>query len=407
MADTATSEPMHALEARLQHEAEHAQRVRHDIHAHPEVMFEEERTMGVVCRELEEAGVEFVSGLARGTGVLGFLPATTKAPEEALTIGLRADMDALPITEENELAYASTKPGTMHACGHDGHTASLTGTARLLARAERRPNNVLFCFQPAEEGGGGANLLCKEGAMDGSLIGTPVDRMYGAHGYPELEVGKVATRDGVIFASTDEFRLTLTGKGGHAAYPHTTIDPIVMGAHLVAALQTVTSRRVAPTDPSVITVGSFHAGSTFNVIPDSAHLMGTIRALDTKTRAFLEEEFRLIVNNTAATFGGSAQIEWIPGYPATVNDPELTARFRRVAQTVMDAGLIVEKSTPTMGGEDFSYYGEHVPASFFLVGLRPEGWHSYPGLHTPRFDYNDDALAVTMRLFAALALDES
>lgn len=405
MADAATSEPARDIEPRLEAEAQHAAAVRHDIHAHPEVMFEEERTMGVVCRELEEAGVAYTSGHARGTGVLGFLPATTKAPEDALTVGLRADMDALPIAEETGLPYASTKPGTMHACGHDGHTASLVGTARLLAQAERRPNNVLFCFQPAEEGGGGANLLCQEGALDGSLIGRPVDRMYGAHGYPELEIGKVATRDGVIFASTDEFRLTLTGTGGHAAYPHNTTDPVVMGAHLVAAMQSVVSRRVSPTDPAVITFGSFRAGSTFNVIPDSAELLGTIRALDPKTRAFLEEEFRLIVNNTAATFGGSARIEWIPGYPATLNDPELTARFRRVAATVMDAGLVVEKTAPTMGGEDFSYYGERVPASFFLVGLRPEGWHSYPGLHTPRFDYNDDALAITMRLFAALALD--
>ena len=406
MADSTKADPTDAHAGLVKVASERATHLRRDIHAHPELMFEEVRTAGVVAKELESLGIAHKSGLAKGTGVLGFLPATTAAPEDAKTVGLRADMDALPIEEETGVEYASTTKGVMHACGHDGHTAGLMGVAHVLAKTEERKNNVLFVFQPAEEGGGGARYLCEEGAMDGSVIGRPVDVMFGAHGFPDLEVGRVSVRDGVMFASTDEFVLTVSGKGGHAAYPHLSIDPVVVAAHISTALQTVVARRVAPADSAVSTVGSIHAGTTFNVIPDSCEMKGTLRALTLETRKFLEEEFRLIVNNTAATFGASAAIEWIPGYPATVNDPEPSARFREVASETIGGALVEEKPTPTMGGEDFSYYGERVPSCFFLVGLRPQGWHTSPGLHTPRFDFNDEALPVSIGVMSRLALGD-
>ncbi|GAB4546616.1 MAG: M20 aminoacylase family protein [Phycisphaerales bacterium] len=405
MADSTQADPTGRLEGLVREASERATLLRHDIHQHPELMFEEVRTAGVVSRELESLGIAHKSGLAKGTGVLGFLPATTGPVEDAKTIALRADMDALPIEEETGAPYASTTPGVMHACGHDGHTAGLLGVAHVLAKTPERPHNVLLVFQPAEEGGGGADHLCREGALDGSLIGRPVDVIYGAHGFPDLEVGRVSVRDDVMFASTDEFTLRIRGKGGHAAYPHQSIDPVVVGAHVITALQTVVSRRVGPVDSAVITVGSVHAGTTFNVIPDTCTMQGTLRALNTETRRFLEEEFRLIVNNTAAAFGASAEIEWIPGYPATVNEAEPTERFRRIARSAIGEELVMEKPTPTMGGEDFSYYGQRVPACFFLVGLRPKGWHTSPGLHTPRFDFNDEALPVSIGVMSGLALD--
>ncbi len=367
-------------------------------------MFEERRTSRVVQDELTKLGVNFKAGLAKGTGVVAWLPATEMAPERAKTVGLRADMDALPIFEETGKPYASTHEGVMHACGHDGHTASLLGAARLLSKVPRR-NNVIMCFQPAEEGGGGAQHMRREGAIDGSLIGRPVDVMYGIHGWPELELGKVATKDGAMMASTDEFTLRITGHGGHAAYPHLCVDPVVVASHTVLALQTIVSRRTDPVDSAVITIGAVKAGTTFNVIPDFAELKGTIRALKDSTRRSLEEEFRLVVNNTAAAHGCSAQVEWDPGYPPTSNDVWATDRLRRVVRERMGEQVLVEKPTPTMGAEDFSYFAERVPASFFLVGLRPRDWHTYPGLHTPRFDFNDNALRVGIEMFARLSLE--
>ncbi|MEM1423905.1 MAG: amidohydrolase [Planctomycetota bacterium] len=407
MADSTKADPTSSLAGLVEEAADRATHLRRDIHAHPELMFEEVRTAGVVADELDALGIAHKTGLAKGTGVIGFLPATARAPEDAKTVALRADMDALPITEETGVAYASTNTGVMHACGHDGHTAGLMGVARVLSQSAERPNNVMFFFQPAEEGGGGARYLCEEGAMDGSIIGRPVDVVYGAHGFPDLELGRVSVRDGVMFASTDEFVLTVEGKGGHAAYPHLSVDPVVVAAHIVTALQTVVSRRVSPADSAVITVASVHAGTTYNVIPDACEMKGTIRAITTETRRYLEEEFRLIVNNVAAAMGASASIEWIPGYPATVNDEAPGAVFREVARGAIGEELVEEKPMPTMGGEDFSYYGAHAPACFFLVGLRPKGWHTSPGLHTPRFDFNDEALPVSIGLMSRLALREA
>lgn len=405
--ESAPSDPVRAaLRAAVNAVVPGVRDIRHDLHRHPELMFEERRTSGVVARELSALGIKHVAGLAGGTGVLGYLPATvdpSRAAAGVKTVALRADMDALPIPENTGKPYASLTPGAMHACGHDGHTSMLLGVARTLAGMAHRPNNVLFVFQPAEEGGAGGEKMCEGGVLSGKLLGTPADVIYGLHGWPELPLGSVATRDGPLLAATDEFTLTVTGKGGHAAYPHLCIDPIVVSAQIVTALQTISSRRASPVDAVVVTVGSIHGGHAENVIPHSVELTGTIRSLKAETRAMCEREFRQIVTGIAQTMGATATIQWRVGYPVTENHPEPTARFRAVARDVLGAQHVLERESPTMGGEDFAFYGKHVPACFFFLGLRPEGRDTYPGLHTPEFDFNDDALPLGIELFVRLA----
>lgn len=381
----------------------HVTAVRHELHRHPELGYKEHRTREVIERELEEIGLEFRGGLAGGTGVLAWLPATGD-PSGAATVALRADIDALPIQEETGVAYASETPGVMHACGHDGHTATLIGVARQLVRTPMRPNNVLFMFQPAEEGGAGAERMCADGVLDGSVLGRPADRVFGLHGWPELEVGRIATRNGPILASTDEVNITITGSGCHAAYPHLGVDPVVATAHVITALQTISSRTVAPVDPVVLTFGAIHGGSARNVIPDSVTIKGTLRTLHADTRARCERMIRQIASGTAAALGASASIDWRVGYPVTVNDPGATDRVRAAGARVLGPVRVMERPTPTMGGEDFSFYGRHAPASFFFVGLKPEGADLCPNLHTPTFDFNDDALPVGIAMMCELAL---
>lgn len=394
---------------------------RRELHRHPELMFQESRTAARVTEQLTALGIPYIDGLApadpgtRGTGIAAYLTATVENPASAPTVGLRADMDALPILEATNLPYASNTPGVMHACGHDGHTAILLGAARALAQTDHRPNNVLFCFQPAEEGGAGGEKMCADGAIDGTAlqrahgIGTKVDMMFGLHGWPELELGKVGTKTGPLLAATDEFEVTIRGKGGHAAQPERSIDPIVIAAHIVTALQTIASRRTEPNDAVVVTVGAIHAGEAHNVIPDTAILRGTIRTLLPETRTMAEREFRTITQGIAASFGADTEIFWDAGYPVTFNDPVATDRFRRIARQVLGPeaeSRLIEKDKPTMGGEDFSYYGHHCPASFFLLGLRPDHMDTYPNVHTPRFDFNDDAIGLGIELFCALAISD-
>ncbi|HVZ93502.1 MAG TPA: M20 family metallopeptidase [Phycisphaerales bacterium] len=378
--------------------------IRHDLHAHPELAFQEKRTSGVVMRELGSLGIEHVGGLAKGTGIVAWLPATEK-PGIAPTVALRADMDALPIIEDSGAKHASTIEGVMHACGHDGHTTILLGVARALS-GMARPNNVMLIFQPAEEGGGGGDLLCREGALAGKVIGKKVDHIYGLHGWPSLELGTVMTKSGPFMAATDDFHVVVRGKGGHAAYPHLCVDPIVVGARIVDGLQTIASRRVSPTDNVVCTVAIFRGGDVAtNVIPDEVKLSGTIRTLRETTRAYAEAEFRKIVSGIAAAHGATAEIRWEPGYPATVNDEAATERFLRVAGGVLPRERIVVTHEPTMGGEDFSYYGAHAKASYFFLGLRPSGREKYPGLHTPGFDFNDEAMPLGVELMVRLAVE--
>lgn len=389
----------------IDEELPHLLSIRHDLHAHPELSYEETRTSGVVRRELEAAGVAHVGDLAGGTGVLGHLPGEAEA-----AIGLRADMDALPILEETGLGYASRTPGRMHACGHDGHTTILIGTARILARlsAERPlPRPVTFVFQPAEEGGAGGLRMCEDGALDGSRIGPRIESMFGLHGHTESTVGFVGSRVGPLLAAADEIEIVIEGRGGHAAMPHTTRDPVVCAAALIQSLQTLVSRNTDPLDAAVITVTQLKAGDAFNVIPDEVALGGTVRTLQASTRDRLEQRIHEMASGIAAAHGCSARVDYQRGYPVTRNDADAYRRFEAAAVDAIGADHVHPIEHPVMGGEDFSFYGESVPACFFFLGLLPPGEHEMPALHNARFDFNDEAIRTGIEVFCSLALDGS
>lgn len=374
------------------------------MHRHPELGYQEKRTSGVIRTELTRLNIAHKADLAGGTGVVGFLPATESEGMGKKAVALRADIDALPILEQTGLAYASCTPGLMHACGHDGHTTILLGAARVL-QTMRRPRPVILMFQPAEEGGGGADRLCKDGALDGTLIGPPAEMAFGLHGWPDLTLGHVATRPGPLLASTDEIRVVIKGVQSHGAYPHYSRDTIVAAAHCIVALQSVVSRNISPLDACVVTIGKIEAGTATNIIPQQASFIGTIRALSEPVRATARARVREIVENTARALGCVAEVEINPGYPVTFNDPALTERFFKLAKGALGeqrAGLV---PNPTMGGEDFSYYAQRVPAVFFCLGLKPEDRESYPTLHQPDFDFNDDALGLGVEMMCRLATE--
>ncbi|MGQ0628404.1 MAG: M20 metallopeptidase family protein [Phycisphaerales bacterium] len=389
------------LDALINAEVNDLRAIRHDLHAHPELGYTEHRTAAVVVRELQRLGIQHKAGMAGGTGVVAHLPASSATDNTKPAVGLRADMDALPISEETGLPYASTTPGLMHACGHDGHTTILLGAARVLSKMHR-PNPVTFVFQPAEEGGGGGDKLCKEGALDG-LFGPKVGRMFGLHCWPEFELGTIGSRPGPLLASTDEIRVTLRGVGSHAAFPHYSRDPIVAAAHCITALQTVASRNVAPLDSVVVTIGKIEGGTANNVIPVETSFIGTIRTLKAETRALARDRVRAICEHTAIALGCEARVELNEGYPVTHNDPTLTDHWFAVAERVMGKPAVIRVAEPVMGGEDFAYYGRKAPAVFFCLGIRPKGRATYPTVHKPDFDFNDDALPIGVRMFCELA----
>lgn len=395
---------------RIGAEVDDLTRIRRDLHAHPEIRFQENRTSQLVQDELARLGIAFVAGLGgetpgQGTGVLAHLPATTEKPGPC--IGLRADMDALPITERTGKAYASTVPGVMHACGHDGHTTILLGVARILAGTEHRPNPVTLVFQPAEEGGGGGALMCRDGCLTGGPngdLGPPVTRMYGLHGWPSLPFGVIGTRPGPLLAATDEIEVTVKGVQVHAAYPHLGADPIVAASHIVAAAQTIASRSVSPVDSVVVTFGTFHAGTATNVIPESATLTGTIRSLRPETRELAKRRLREIVESTARAMGCEGVLRIEEGYPMTRNDPAEAARVLEVARQAVFARGAVETAEPSMGGEDFAFYAERVPSCFYLLGLLPDGADAMAQLHQPDFDFPDGAIGTGVEMMCRLAL---
>lgn len=395
---TRTTSLQEAISGDLQHITD----VRHDLHAHPELGYQEFRTCEVVKRELKDAGIQFADGLAGGTGVLGYLPATGN-PESARTVALRADMDALPITENTGEPYSSQTPGVMHACGHDGHTSIMIGTARALAQVER-PNNLLFLFQPAEEGGAGGRRMCEDGVLQGRVLGKPADIIFGLHCFPMLQVGQMATCTGPMLASADQFVIKVTGKGGHAAMPHLGVDPIVVASHIVVALQSIASRNVSALDSVVVTIGMVKAGTANNIIPDTAELIGTLRTLKEETRRQAQERINEIATQIAAAFGATAEVEMEDGYPVTFNEPSAARWLRGALGSAFGSGLIPQDVPPVMGGEDFSFYGREVPACFYWLGLLGEDQDSYPNLHAPEFDFNDRALEVGIRTMCTLAL---
>ncbi|MBL8763503.1 MAG: amidohydrolase [Phycisphaerae bacterium] len=377
--------------------------IRHDLHRHPELGYQERRTAGVVARELAALGIEHVTGLAGGTGVVGFIPGTGEAGSPC--VALRADMDALAIEERTGKPYASVVPGTMHACGHDGHTTILLGAAAAIAKMPHRPNAVLLVFQPAEEGGAGADRLCREGVLDGRVIGTRARIIFGLHGWPMQPLGTVASKPGPLLASTDEFEAEVRGTGAHAAYPHLSRDPVLAMARCIEGVQMIVSRNVSPIDSVVVTVATARAGTAQNVIPEHARFGGTVRALRSETRSLARERLEQIVTLTARAHGCEAAVEWREGYPVTSNDAAATEVFFRVARGALGEPNVSLIEHPTMGGEDFSYYGQRVPACFFTLGLCPAGRTGYPTLHQPDFDFNDDALGVGIETMCALALD--
>lgn len=413
--------PGQALAEAVKHELASLIALRRDLHAYPELSFNERRTSAVVQRELAALGIEVVAGLGAdtsvlsaavdvgkdrsGTGVIGYLPASTQAGNRLSAVGLRADMDALPITEATGKAYASRTAGVMHACGHDGHTTILIGAARVLSRVHR-PRPVTFVFQPAEEGGGGAEVMCRQGCLagrSGGGIGNPVGAMFGLHGWPTFDVGRVASKAGPLLAATDEVEITIIGTQAHGAYPHFGNDPIVAAAHVVVALQTVASRNVGPLDSVVVTVGKIEAGTASNIIPERASMLITVRTLRAATRALAKERVLAIVQGTAAALGCRAEITYNQGYPATINDSGATEEFFAIAGSVIGVDAAERIEQATMGGEDFAYYGQAVPACFFFLGLKPADAATCPTLHQPDFDFNDEAIETGVRLMCELA----
>jgi amidohydrolase len=377
---------------------------RRDLHAHPELGYDEHRTSQTVQTALQEAGVEHVGGLAGGTGVLGHIPGTASN-----AIGLRADMDALPIDEQTGLEWASTHEGCMHACGHDGHTAILVGAARVLgamAAEGTLPNPVNFLFQPAEEGGGGGKRMVEDGCLDGRVLGPDVSRMYGLHGWPTLPQGMISSRPGAMLAAADRFDVTITGLGGHAAMPHTTRDPIVAAAAVVQALQSIVARNVDPVQGAVVSVTMINSGSAFNIIPEVCTLAGTVRALHEEAMDTVRARLNEVVRDVAAAHGCQAQLEYHEGYPVTRNDPREVEIVHDTARKILGEDLVQVMDAPVMGAEDFSYYCQEVPSCFFALGLLPADRDSMPLLHHPCFDFNDDVIATGVELFCTLALNE-
>lgn len=354
---------------------------RRDIHAHPEIMYDLDRTSALVADLLHQFGCdEVVTGLGR-TGVVGLVHGRGRSANRA--IGLRADMDALPIEEDTGVAYASQTPGRMHACGHDGHTAMLLGAAKHLAATRDFNGSVAFIFQPAEEGGAGAKAMIE----DGLFSRFPIDEVYGMHNKPGLPIGQFATRAGAVMASTDRVEIEIEGIGGHAARPQHSIDPVVVGAQIVTALQTIVSRTLDPLASAVVSITNFHAGSAFNVIPQKATLVGTARALDGKVRDRLEARIAELSTLIAQAHGATARVTYERGYPVTCNHAEQTAFAADTAAAITGNNQVDRDLAPMMGAEDFSYMLEQRPGALIFLGNGDSA-----GLHHPRYDFADAAI---------------
>jgi amidohydrolase len=379
----------------------HVTAIRHDLHRHPELGYEEHRTAGVVAAELSRLGVEHKTGFAGGTGVVGLIRGEAG---DGPCVALRADMDALPIEEQSGLPYASTVAGKMHACGHDGHTAVLLGAAAVLKEMEPRlKGTVKLIFQPAEEGGCGADKFCDDGVL-GTAYGPKVDAIFGLHGWPGLKVGTAATRPGPLLASVDGFTITITGRGGHAAAPAAAVDPIVCGAAIVQALQTVISRECDPNEASVLTVSQFHAGSSFNVIPETAELNGTFRALSRARRVQITEALERIARGVAAAHRCGVTFRYYGTTPCTNNTPEMAEFVAEVARKQLGESAFFWVPQPAMWGEDFAFYLDRVPGCFFVLGVQPLDQNEYPMLHHPKYDFTDAAIPHGIRMMAGAAV---
>lgn len=353
----------------------------------------------MIRAELDRVGIAYVAGVENApTATIAWIGDLSKP-----CIALRADIDALPIEEKTGLAYTSKHKGRMHACGHDGHSATLMATATVLKSiAGELPVCVKLLWQPAEEGGGGGKRLVDAGVLDGR-IGPKVSAVFGLHGWPGIKVGTVASKPGVLLAATDSFKATFVGRGGHGAYPHLGRDPIVTACEAVVNLQQFVSRELDPTDCAVVTVGIFHAGTATNVIPDRATIEGTARTITLQARQAIRRSIKRRCAGVAAANDCQLEFTWIDGYPATVNDPEMADFVAKTAKKVLGADCYLPVAKPSMGGEDFAYYLEKVPGCFFLLGVEPMERNEYPSLHTDLYDFSDDAIAVGMKMFLEIA----
>ena len=371
--------------------------MRRDLHEHPELAFEEVRTSGIVAQRLRTLGLEVQTGIAK-TGVVGLLRGEANKPG-AKTIAIRADMDALPIHELNEIDYRSTVDGKMHACGHDGHTSILLAVADILSkRKSELSGNIKFVFQPAEETVSGAAPMVKEGAMQG------VDGIIGLHLISDYPIGRVGVRAGPVFASADKLSLTVRGKGGHAAMPEASVDPIVIAAYIVTALQTLISRETSPFGPAVITIGKIQAGTAFNIIPETAEMLGTMRAFSAEHRNKLRRRIGEIASGIATAMGGSCDVEIIDGCPLCVNDAHMTRVVHKAAvATVGEREVDDGEEVLSSGSDDMACFLEAVPGCYFIVGAKNAG-ATYPH-HHPRFNIDEDALPVGVEVLTRAAME--
>jgi hippurate hydrolase len=389
---------MHLIESIVTNAASMAN-IRRDLHAHPELCFQEVRTADVVAAKLSEWGIPIHRGLGT-TGVVGIV----KAGSSDRAIVLRADMDALPMQEFNTFAHASQHPGKMHACGHDGHTAMLLAAGQYLANNRNFDGTVYLVFQPAEEGGGGAREMIKEGLFEKF----PVQAVFGMHNWPGASVGKFAVSAGPVMASSNEFKITVRGKGGHAALPHNAIDPVPVACQMVQAFQTIISRNKKPVDAGVISVTMIRAGEATNVIPDSCELQGTVRTFTIEVLDMIEQRMREVAQHTAAAFGAQCEFEFVRNYPPTINAAHEADFARGVMASIVGASNVGEQE-PTMGAEDFSYMLQAKPGSYSFIA-NGDGAHREMGhgggpcmLHNPSYDFNDDLIPLGATYWARLA----
>ena len=376
--------------------------LRRDIHAHPELCFQEERTAELVARSLTEWGIEVHRGLGT-TGVVGVI----RQGSSARAIGLRADMDALPMTEHNTFAHASRHPGKMHACGHDGHTAMLLAAARHLAQQRDFDGTVYLVFQPAEEGGGGAREMIKDGLFEQF----PMQAIFGMHNWPGLPEGSFSVCEGPVMASSNAFKIRITGKGSHAALPHNGIDPVPVACQMVQAFQTIVTRNKKPTDAAVISVTMIHTGEATNVVPDTCEIQGTVRTFTLEVLDMIERRMREIAQHTAAAFGATVQFDFHRNYPPTINHAAEAQFVRSVMQEVAGPEMTLPFD-PTMGAEDFSFFLQARPGAHFMIG-NGDGAHreAYAGhdhslgpctLHNPNYDFNDRLIPLGASLWVRL-----
>ncbi len=375
------------------------QAIRRDIHAHPELCFQEERTADVIAKALTEWGIPIHRGLGK-TGVVGII----KNGTSSRAVGLRADIDALPMTEHNTFAHASQHPGKMHACGHDGHTAMLLAAAKHLSQHRNFDGTVYLIFQPAEEGGGGAKVMIEDGLFDKF----PMEAVFGAHNWPGMPVGSFGVNPGAMMASGNHFSVTIRGKGSHAALPHLGIDPVPIAAQLINGFQTIITRNRRPLEPGVISVTMLKAGEALNVVPDFCTLSGTVRTFSYELLDLIERRMREMSEHTCAAFGATCEFEFKRYYPPTINHPAETEFVRQVLSDVVGAAN-VQAFEPTMGSEDFSFFLQAKPGCYFVIG-NGDGEHREGGhglgpcmLHNPSYDFNDDLIPLGATAWVRIA----